>query len=69
MVELLRSDNPVLLSALKAALADAGVGAVEFDGIADVYGAVFPRRLMVLEEDLVRARRVARDICPELLTD
>ena len=67
MIELLRSDNPVLISALMAALAEAGIDAVEFDGIADIYGAVFPRRLMVLEEDLVRARRVARDICPEFL--
>lgn len=67
MVELLRSDNPVLISAMLAALADAGVEAVVFDGIADIYGAAFPRRLMVLEEDLTRARRVALDICPEFL--
>lgn len=67
MVELLRSENPVLISAVLAALADAGIDGIVFDGIADIYGAVFPRRLMVLEEDLTRARRVARDICPEFL--
>jgi len=67
MIELLRSDNPVLISAIMAALADAGIGAVEFDGIADIYGAAFPRRVMVLEDDLALARRVARDICPEFL--
>jgi hypothetical protein len=35
--------------------------------IADIFGASFPRRLMVLEEDLTRARRIALDICPEFL--
>ncbi|MGE4061992.1 MAG: DUF2007 domain-containing protein [Rhodospirillaceae bacterium] len=69
MVELLRSDNPVLISALLAALAEAGIDAVEFDGIADIYGAAFPRRLMVLEDDLARARRIALDICPEFLEE
>jgi hypothetical protein len=67
MVELLRSDNPVLISAVMAALAEAGIDAVEFDGIGDIFGAVFPRRLMVLEDDLTRARRIASDICPEFL--
>ena len=67
MVELLRSDNPVLISAMLSALADAGIDAVVFDGLADIYGAAFPRRLMVLDEDLTRARRIALDICPEFL--
>ena len=67
MIELLRSENPVLISAVMAALAEDGIDAVEFDGIADLFGASFPRRLMVLEEDLTRARRIALDICPEFL--
>ena len=67
MIELLRSDNPVLISAVMAALAEDGIHAVKFDGIADIFGASFPRRLMVLEEDLTRARRIALDICPEFL--
>ena len=67
MIELLRSENPVLISAVMAALAEDGIDAVEFDGIADIFGATFPRRLMVLEEDLTRARRIALDICPEFL--
>ena len=67
MIELLRSENPVLISAVMAALAEDGIDAVEFDGIADIFGASFPRRLMVLEEDLTRARRIALDICPEFL--
>jgi len=67
MIELLRSNDPVLLSAVTAALAEAGIEAIEFDGLADIYGAMFPRRLMVLEEDLTRARRIASDICPDHL--
>lgn len=67
MIELLRTENPVLISAVMAALAEAGIDSVEFDGIADIFGASFPRRLMVLEEDLTRARRIALDICPEFL--
>lgn len=70
MIELLRTENPVLLSAVMAALADAGIEAVAFDGlIADVYGGVFPQRLMVLEEDLGAARRIAAEICPEQLPE
>ena len=67
MIELLRSENPVLISAVMAALAEDGIDAVEFDGIADIFGASFPRSLMVLEDDLTRARRIALDIGPELL--
>jgi hypothetical protein len=68
MVELLRTDDFVLLSALKAALDEAGIDAIEFDGpVADVYGALFPRRLMVLAEDLRAARAVAASLAPELL--
>jgi len=67
MVELLRTGDFVLLSALKAALAEAGIDAIEFDGpVADIYGALFPRRLMVLGEDLWMARKVAASLAPEL---
>ncbi len=68
MIELLRTENPVLMSALKAALEEAGIAAFEFDGpIADIYGAVFPRRLMVREDDVTAARRVAAEIAPDEL--
>ncbi len=68
MVELFNTDDPVLLSAVKAALAEAEIPAVEFDGpIADMYGALFPRRLMVLEEDIPRARMIVHSLCPECL--
>ncbi len=56
------------MAALTAALSDEGIDSIEFDGpIADIYGAVFPRRLMVLDEDLIAAQRIAREICPEQL--
>ncbi|MBX7200164.1 MAG: DUF2007 domain-containing protein [Rhodospirillaceae bacterium] len=68
MIELLRTENPVLMSALKAALNEAGIEAFEFDGpIADIYGAVFPRRLMVHEDDLAAAREVAAGFAPDEL--
>jgi hypothetical protein len=68
MVELLHTHDPVLLSAVKAALAEACIGSFEFDGpIADMYGSLFPRRLMVLEEDLAAARVIVHGICPECL--
>jgi len=66
MVELLQAVDPVLLSAVKAALAEADIPAVEFDGsVSDLYGAVFPRRLMVHEDDLAEAQDILRAIAPE----
>ena len=68
MIELLRTEDPVLMSAMKAALDEAGIGAFEFDGpIADIYGAVFPRRLMIHEDDLRAARRIVADLAPDQL--
>ena len=68
MIELLRSENPALISALKAALTDAQIQVFEFDGAwADTYVGVTPRRLMVADEDLEDARTVAQAICPEEL--
>lgn len=68
MIELFHTQDPVLLSAVKAALAEADIPAVEFDGpIADMYGSLFPRRLMVLEGDLLAARLIVHDLCPECL--
>jgi hypothetical protein len=70
MVELLRASDPVLLSALKAALAEARIPVFEFDALVnDLYpGGVFmPRRLMVHEDDLADARDVAAELCPEEL--
>jgi hypothetical protein len=69
MMELLHTTDPVLLSAVKAALAEADIVSVEFDGpINDMYGGLFPRRLMVLDDDIGAARMIVHGICPECLT-
>jgi hypothetical protein len=68
MIELLRTEDPVLISALKAALDEAGIEAFAFDGpISDIYGAVFPRRLMVHPDDLDAAREIAAGLAPDQL--
>jgi hypothetical protein len=59
MVELLRTNDTVLISWLTALLADAGVEAVVLDGHTSVLeGSVnaIERRLMVVEEDAECAR-------------
>ena len=64
MVELLRTNDPVLLSWLVALLADSRIEAVVFDSHTSVVeGSIsaIPRRLMVINEDEVRARRLLVD--------
>ena len=60
MQELLRSNDPVLLSWVEALLLGEGIESIVLDQFTSVIegsiGAI-PRRLMVLEEDLARARR------------
>lgn len=61
MVELIRTNEPVLLSWLTAALAADGIEAVVLDTHASIIeGSIsaIPRRLMVADEDLFRARHV-----------
>lgn len=68
MIELLRTEDPVLMSALKAALDEAGIESFAFDGpVADIYGAVFPRRLMIHEDDLRAARAIVAGLAPDQL--
>ena len=66
MIELMRTSDPVLLSAVKAALAAERIDVFEFDGpVADIYvGFIFPRRLMVHEDDLDAARGVVAELSP-----
>lgn len=63
MIELLRSNDPVKLSWVTALLADADIEVVVFDTHASIIegsiGAI-PRRLMVLDDDLSRARHVLK---------
>jgi hypothetical protein len=61
MLLLLQSTDPVLLSFVQSLLADADVEAVIFDAnMSTLEGSigVFPRRVMVMEEDVGRARHV-----------
>lgn len=56
---LLRSNDPVLLSYVQALLADAGIAHLLLDAhMSAVEGSlgVLPRRLLVAEDDLRRAR-------------
>ena len=61
MVELLRTNDIVRLSFLGALLADAGIESVVLDTHTSILegsiGAI-PRRLMVVDDDIVAARRV-----------
>ncbi|MDP6787743.1 MAG: DUF2007 domain-containing protein [Rhodospirillales bacterium] len=61
MVELTRTNDPVLLSWLVAALAEVRIEAVVLDAHTSVMeGSIsaIPRRLMVDDPDLARARRI-----------
>jgi len=58
------SNDPVRLSFLMALLRDAGIGCVLLDGhTSSIEGSIgaIPRRLMVAEDDAVRAREVLRE--------
>ena len=61
MKELIRTNDPVRLSFLSALLADAGIEAVVLDTHTSILeGSIgaLPRRLMVREEDALRAARI-----------
>lgn len=63
MKELVRTNDPVLLSYMVSLLADHGIEAVIFDTHASIVegsiGAI-PRRLMVIDDDVDAARRHLR---------
>jgi hypothetical protein len=59
VVELLRTNDPILISYVRSLLKDAGIESVEFDShIANMEGSVsaIPCRLMVIDADVDRAR-------------
>jgi hypothetical protein len=61
MVELLRTNDPVRLSWVMALLSDADIESVVFDSHASIVeGSIgaLPRRLMVIDDNLSRARYV-----------
>lgn len=65
MVELVRTNDPVQISLLMGRLAEAGIEAVVFDGHASaIEGSIgiLPRRIMVIDDDLERARAVLAEL-------
>lgn len=64
MKELIRANEPVLLSWIVATLADEGIEAIVFDthmSILEGSVSAIPRRVMVVDEDYARARRILVD--------
>jgi hypothetical protein len=67
MKELLRTNDPVYLSFAEAVLKDAGIDCLVFDQNMSVMEGslgVLPRRLMVPDDDLERARAILREAEP-----
>ncbi len=67
MKELLRTNNFVYLSYAQAVLQDAGIESLVFDSHMSVMEGslgVLPRRLMVADWDLVRARKLLAEAEP-----
>ena len=65
MVEILKTNDLVLLSYVQHVLAEAGIEAMVFDGyMSAVEGSIgaFPRRVMVADEDVAAARRALGNI-------
>jgi Putative prokaryotic signal transducing protein len=67
MKELLRTNNFVYLSFAQAVLKDAGVDVLVFDSHMSVMEGslgVLPRRLMVADDELARAKKILADAEP-----
>lgn len=66
MIELIRSEDPVLISWLEMRLRELGIKAHVLDGhTASVYGGALgaiQRRVMVHDADLIRARRLLAEL-------
>jgi len=64
MQEILRTNDPILISYVRSLLIDAGIESVEFDShIANLEGGVsaIPCRLMVIDADVDRAQSILAD--------
>jgi putative signal transducing protein len=64
MRDVLKTNDPVLLNFAEVVLCDAGIEAVVFDGhmsVMDGSLGILPRRLMVIDEDFERAKRLLAD--------
>ena len=63
MIELLRTNDPVLISFVQVILADAGIDALVLDTHASVLegsASAIPRRIMVVDEDLETAKQILK---------
>jgi hypothetical protein len=70
MREVLKSNNPVVLSYATHVLEESGIAALVFDthaSIMDGSMAMVPRRLMVADDDFNRAEKLLRDAVPEAM--
>ena len=64
MKELIRTNDAVIISFVETLLKDAGIGCFIADqnmSVLDGSIGVLPRRVMVVDEDLVAARRILVD--------
>ena len=69
MIELLRTNDPVLISFVQATLADAGIVALVLDTHASILegsASAIPRRIMVMDEDLETAKQILKTRGAEL---
>lgn len=72
MRDVLKTNDAVLLNFAEVLLADAGIASVVFDGhmsIMDGSLGILPRRLMVSNEDFVRAKSVLGAALPDAVPD
>jgi hypothetical protein len=70
MREVLKSNNPVILSYATHILEQSGIDALVFDthaSIMDGSTIMVPRRLMVADDDFSRAEKLLRDAVPEAM--
>ena len=64
MIEILRANDPVLISAVEALLAAAGLNAYVADSyVSAIEGSIgaFPRRVLVPADEAAQARRILTD--------
>ena len=69
MIELLKTNDPVLISFVEATLADAGIEALVLDTHASILegsASAIPRRIMVMDEDLETAKQILKTRGAEL---
>ncbi|MAI12203.1 MAG: hypothetical protein CBD27_11115 [Rhodospirillaceae bacterium TMED167] len=63
MIELLKTNDPVLISFVQATLANAGIEALVLDTHASILegsASAIPRRIMVVDGDLETARQILK---------